>query len=117
MKNLKKPPPLVYLTRKVLLCLYKGEKVDFFSDKDNEASWKKAVIIMNNVKGFLKDLKYFSQETAKSLDPYVKEKMSKLIESGNFDVDRVMDVSSAAGNIADWAHNIIAFNEAFNYVI
>lgn len=27
-----------------------------------------------------------------------------------------MDVSSAAGNLADWAHNIIEFNEAYNIV-
>lgn len=27
-----------------------------------------------------------------------------------------MDTSQAAGNLADWAHNIIAFNEAFNIV-
>ena len=27
-----------------------------------------------------------------------------------------METSQAAGNIADWAHNIIAFNEAFNIV-
>lgn len=42
--------------------------------------------------------------------------MKKLIESGKFDVDKVMECSSAAGNLADWAHNIIAFNEAFNIV-
>ena len=53
MKNLKSPPPLVVLTGKVLTFIFKGEKVDLFSDKDNEAVWKKAVITMNNVKRFL----------------------------------------------------------------
>ena len=116
MKNLKKPPQMVVLTGKVLAFIFKGEKVDLFSDKDNESAWKKAVIIMNNVKGFLKDLKYFSNETAKTLNSNIKDKMNKLIKSGKFEVSRVMEVSSAAGNIADWAHNIIAFNEAFNIV-
>jgi hypothetical protein len=53
MKNLKSPPAMVMLTGKVLAYIYKGEKVDLFSDKDNEAAWKKAVLIMNNVKRFL----------------------------------------------------------------
>ena len=53
MKNLKSPPSMVILTGKVLAFIFKGEKVDLFSDKDNEAAWKKSVIIMNNVKRFL----------------------------------------------------------------
>lgn len=53
MKNLKSPPAMVMLTGKVLAYIYKGEKVDLFSDKDNDAAWKKAVLIMNNVKRFL----------------------------------------------------------------
>ena len=116
MKNLKSPPPLVVLTGKVLAFIFKGEKVDLFSDKDNDAAWKKAVIIMNNVKRFLQDLKHFSSETAKNLDPNIKDKMNKLINSGKFNISDVMDTSSAAGNLADWAHNIIQFNEAFNIV-
>lgn len=104
------------LTGKVLAFIFKGEKVDLFSDKDNEAAWKKAVIIMNNVKRFLQDLKHFSSETAKNLDPNIKDKMKKLINSGKFNISDVMETSSAAGNLADWAHNIISFNEAFNIV-
>jgi hypothetical protein len=42
--------------------------------------------------------------------------MKKLIESGKFEINDVMETSQAAGNLADWAHNIIAFNEAFNIV-
>lgn len=53
MKNLKSPPAMVMLTGKVLAYIFKGEKVDLFSDKDNEAAWKKACLIMNNVKRFL----------------------------------------------------------------
>lgn len=53
MKNLKTPPALVVLTGKVLVFIFKGEKVDLFSDKDNDAGWKKAVNTMNNVKRFL----------------------------------------------------------------
>lgn len=116
MKNLANPPKMVVLTGKVLAFIFKGEKVDLFSDKDNDAAWKKAKIIMNNVKRFLQDLKHFSNETAKNLDSNIKDKMNKLISSGKFEVKDVMDTSSAAGNLADWAHNIIAFNEAFNLV-
>lgn len=116
MKNLKSPPAMVMLTGKVIIYIFKGEKVDLFSDKDNESSWKRAVNVMNNVKRFLQDLKQFSNETAKNLEPAIKENMKKLIQSGKFDVADVMDVSSAAGNLADWAHNIIEFNEAFNIV-
>ena len=116
MKNLKTPPPAVRLTGKVVSYMFKGEKVDLFSDKDNEAAWKRAVNMMNNVKRFLQDLKYFSNETAKNLDTNIKENVKKLIESGNFNVPDIMNVSSAAGNLADWAHNIISFNEAFNIV-
>ena len=50
MKNLKSPPFLVVLTGKVLASILKGEKVHLFSNKDNEAAWKKAVIIINNMK-------------------------------------------------------------------
>ncbi len=46
----------------------------------------------------------------------IKNKMQKLIKSGKFEIQDVMTTSSAAGNLADWAHNIIAFNEAFNIV-
>ena len=53
MKNLANPPKMVVLTGKVLAFIFKGEKVDLFSDKDNDAAWKKAKIIMNNVKRFL----------------------------------------------------------------
>jgi len=116
MKNLKSPPAMVVLTGKVLAFIFKGEKVDLFSDKDNDKAWKKAVIIMNNVKRFLQELKYFSIETAKTLDKNIKVKMQKLINSGKFNIRDVMDTSQAAGNLADWAHNIIAFNEAFNIV-
>lgn len=116
MKNLKSPPAMVMLTGKVLAFIYKNEKVDLFSDKDNEAAWKKACLIMNNVKRFLSDLKAFSTEQAKHLDPNIKDKVKKLIDSGKFNVEDVMETSQAAGNIADWAHNIIAFNEAFNIV-
>lgn len=116
MKNLKSPPAMVMLTGKVLAFIYKNEKVDLFSDKDNDSAWKKACLIMNNVKRFLSDLKAFSTEEAKHLDPSVKDKVKKLIDSGKFNVDDVMETSQAAGNIADWAHNIIAFNEAFNIV-
>lgn len=42
--------------------------------------------------------------------------MKKLIESGKFNISDVMETSQAAGNLADWAHNIISFNEAFNIV-
>lgn len=42
--------------------------------------------------------------------------MNKLINSGKFNINDVMATSSAAGNLADWAHNIISFNEAFNIV-
>lgn len=48
---------MVMLTGKVLAFIFRGEKVDLFSDKDNEEAWKKAVKIMNNVKRFLVDLK------------------------------------------------------------
>jgi dynein heavy chain len=116
MKNLKSPPAAVVLTGKVVIYMFKGEKVDLFSDKDNESSWKKAVNVMNNVKRFLIDLKAFSNETAKNLDPVMKDNVKKLIASGNFNVNDVTEVSSAAGNLADWAHNIIEFNEAFNIV-
>lgn len=61
-------------------------------------------------------MKHFSNETAKNLDSHIKDKMNKLIKSGKFEIKDVMDTSSAAGNLADWAHNIIAFNEAFNVV-
>ena len=37
-------------------------------------------------------------------------------KKSKFNVKDVMATSSAAGNLADWAHNIIAFNEAFNLV-
>ena len=57
MKNLKNPPAMVMLTGKVLAFIFKNEKVDLFSDKDNESAWKKACQIMNNVKRFLVDLK------------------------------------------------------------
>lgn len=107
---------MVMLTGKVLAFIFKNEKVDLFSDKDNESAWKKAVLIMNNVKRFLADLKQFSAETAKHLDKNIKDKMNKLIGSGKFNIQDVMDTSQAAGNLADWAHNIIAFNEAFNIV-
>lgn len=116
MKNLKSPPPLVMLTGKVVSYVFKGEKVDIFSDKDNDVAWKRACNIMNNVKRFLQDLAYFSNETAKSLDTTIKENVKKLIQSGKFNVDNVMEVSSAAGNLADWVHNIIDFNEAYNIV-
>lgn len=116
MKNLKAPPALVILTGKVMAYIFKGEKVDIFSDKDNEAGWKRAVNIMNNVKRFLQDLKAFSNETAKTLDPNIKENVKKLIQSGKFEVSAVMEVSTDAGNIADWAHNIIKFNESYNIV-
>lgn len=33
--------------------------------------------------------------------------MNKLINSGKFNISDVMDTSQAAGNLADWAHNII----------
>lgn len=79
MKNLKNPPKMVILTGKVLSFIFKGEKVDLFSDKDNDTAWKKAVIIMNNVKRFLQELKHFSNETAKYLDDNIKSKMQKLI--------------------------------------
>lgn len=107
---------MVMLTGKVLAFIYKNEKVDLFSDKDNDSAWKKACLIMNNVKWFLADLKQFSMEDAKHLDPNIKDKVKWLIESGKFNVEDVMETSQAAGNIADWAHNIIAFNEAFNIV-
>lgn len=116
MKNLKSPPIPVVLTGKVIIYMFKGEKVDLFSDKDNESSWKKAVNVMNNVKRFLIDLKAFSNETAKNLDHNIKENVKKLIASGNFNVNDITESSSAAGNLADWAHNIIEFNEAFNIV-
>lgn len=116
MKNLKSPPAMVMLTGKVLIYIYKGEKVDLFSDKDNEATWKKAALAMNNVKRFLQDLKAFSLEQAKYLDPKIRDNVKKLIDSGKFNVADVSDTAEAAGNIADWAHNIIAFNEAFNIV-
>ncbi len=107
---------MVVLTGKVLAFIFKGEKVDLFSDKDNDKAWKKAVIIMNNVKRFIQDLIHFSNNTAKTLDRNIKVKMQKLIASGKFNVRDVFDTSQAAGNLADWAHNIIAFNEAFNIV-
>ncbi len=44
---------MVLLTGKVLLLIFKGEKVDLFSDKDNASAWKKAIKVMNNVKRFL----------------------------------------------------------------
>ena len=116
MKNLKTPPPLVMLTGKIIAYVFKGEKVDIFTDKDNDVAWKRACNIMNNVKRFLQDLIYFSNETAKNLDSTIKENVKKLIQSGKFDVNNVMEVSSAAGNLADWVHNIIDFNEAFNIV-
>lgn len=116
MKNLKTPPPLVMFTGKVVAYLFKGEKVDLFSDKDNETAWRRATNIMNNVKRFLQDLRVFSNEKAKNLDPVVKENIKKIIKSDRFRVEDVSLVSSAAGNLADWVHNIIEFNEAFNIV-
>ena len=116
MKNLKKPKAPVILTGKVVAYLFKGEKVNLFSDKDNEQAWKRAVNIMNNVKRFLADLKVFSNETAKNLDKSVIDNMKKLIKSGNFNIAKIKNNSTAAGNLADWAHNIIQFNEAFNIV-
>lgn len=77
---------MVMLTGKVLAFLFKGEKVDLFSDSDNDAAWKKAVQIMNNVKRFLADLRSFSLENAKYLDPNVKDKVKKLIDSGKFNI-------------------------------
>ena len=53
MKNLNNPPDMVTLTGKVLIFIFKGEKVDLFGDKDNESAWKKAQKVMNNVKRFL----------------------------------------------------------------
>lgn len=41
---------------------------------------------MNNVKRFLADLKTFSLENAKYLDPVIKDKVKKLIESGKFNI-------------------------------
>jgi dynein heavy chain len=116
MKNLKIPPPLVMFTGKVVAYLFKGEKVDLFSDKDNETAWRRATNIMNNVKRFLQDLRVFSNESAKNLDPVVKENIKKIIKSDRFRVEDVSKISSAAGNLADWVHNIIEFNEAYNIV-
>ena len=93
MKNLKSPPAMVILTGKVLAFIFKGEKVDLFNDKDNDKAWKKAVIIMNNVKRFLQELQHFSLETSKTLDKNIKVKMQKLINSGKFDVSKVMETS------------------------
>ncbi len=116
MKNLKQPTTLVLLTGKVVVYMMKGEKVDLFSDKDNEAIWKKAVNLMNNVKRFLVDLKEFSNNEAKTLNPQIRDNVKKLIQSGGFNINDVMNGASAAGNIADWVHNIIDFNEAYNIV-
>lgn len=33
---------MVMLTGKVLAYIFKGEKVDLFSDSDNDVAWKKA---------------------------------------------------------------------------
>lgn len=44
-KGFKSPPSMCFMTGKVLLYIYKGEKVDFFSEKDNADCWKKTLSV------------------------------------------------------------------------
>jgi dynein heavy chain len=104
------------MTGKVLLYIYRGEKVDFFSEKDNADCWKKTLNVLGNVKRFIQDLKRWSLDDAKFMDPQVCVNMHKLFDSGKFEKQAVMGASVAAYNIADWAYNIIDFNEAFRVV-
>lgn len=50
------------------------------------------------------------------MDPHVATNMHKLFDSGKFEKQAVLGASQAAYNIADWAYNIIDFNEAFRIV-
>ena len=115
-KGFKSPPALCVLTGKVVLFIFKSEKVDLFGEKDNESGWKKTLVMLGNVKKFVADLKKFSFEDAKTLDQRIVNEMNKLINSGKFNVPDIFSSSQAAGNLGDWAHNIIAFNQAFTIV-
>jgi dynein heavy chain len=115
-KGFKTPPAMCVLTGKVLLYIYKGEKVDLHGEKDNDSCWKKTLSALGNVKRFIVDLKRFSLDDAKYMDPSICVGMHKLFDSGRFELKAVKNSSEAAYNLADWAYNIIDFNEAFRIV-
>jgi len=115
-KGFKTPPALCVLSGKVLLFIFKGEKVDLFGEKDNESAWKKTLQALGNVKRFIQDLKRWSLDDARYMDPNICVQMHKLFDSGRFELKAVKNSSEAAYNMADWAYNIIDFNEAFRTV-
>lgn len=107
MRNYRNPPPMVALALEPVVCLLskKAQKPDWMDIKSN---WLKQANFVSQIMNFNKD------DIPGNVKAYIMNNYLK--DEKNFDTDKIMKASRAAGPLALWVKSIIIYSDIYHSI-